>query len=170
MTPARYADAALARLAARVGTRLRAAGARIATAESCTGGWISKALTDVAGSSAWFDLGLVTYGNGAKADLLGVSPSVLAREGAVSEAVVRSMARGVLALAGADFAIAVSGVAGPDGGTPAKPVGTVWIAWAIRRGRALRVVTECRRFRGDREAVRRRTVDAALRRVLELAP
>lgn len=137
--------------------------ALLATAESCTGGWISKALTDLPGSSAWFAGGVVSYSNQAKADLLGVLPKTLDEEGAVSEAVVREMAAGAMQRLGAQLSVAVSGVAGPDGGNEDKPVGTVWIAWASADG------TVARRFNfaGDREAVRRQTVVAALRGVAE---
>jgi nicotinamide-nucleotide amidase len=166
ITDSPRADLTLTRLAALVGRRLRAAGQSVTTAESCTGGWIAKALTDVAGSSQWFGEGFVTYSNAAKQQRLGVSCAVLERHGAVSEAVVEAMARGALRLTGAALAVAVSGIAGPDGGTPEKPVGTVWLCWARRRGGGVRVVTECRRFRGDRDAVRRKTVRLALRGLL----
>jgi nicotinamide-nucleotide amidase len=166
VTGAAGTDRRLAALAARVGARFAAAGQRLTTAESCTGGWISKALTDIPGSSAWFETGYVTYGNGAKTRLLGVPEALLARHGAVSEAVVAAMARGALARAAADAAVAVSGIAGPDGGTPGKPVGTVWFAWARRSGRGVRLRTRRLRFTGDREAVRRKAVAAALAGVL----
>ena len=168
MDTSRSADADLARLAARVGEQLLAAGQRITTAESCTGGWVAKALTDVPGSSQWFDTGFITYGNGAKTTLLGVLPAELAEHGAVSEAVVKAMALGALERTGADYAIAVSGIAGPDGGTPGKPVGTVWLAWAWRRGKAVHSQARRKLFKGDREAVRRKSVAAALAGVLEL--
>jgi nicotinamide-nucleotide amidase len=161
-------DAELRRLAARVGEHLRAGGRHIATAESCSGGWISKALTDVAGSSQWFETGYVCYSNGAKTTLLGVLPAELAEHGAVSEPVVRAMALGALERSGADVAVAVSGIAGPDGGSPGKPVGTVWFAWAWRHGRSQRVQTRLKLFKGDRETVRRKTVANALAGVLEL--
>lgn len=152
-------DDELSRCAARLGANLLARGLRLTAAESCTGGWIAKALTDASGSSGWFDLGLVTYSNEAKRRLLGVAPETLEVEGAVSEATVLEMVRGALVVSGADLALAVSGIAGPSGGLPGKPVGTVWIAWA-RKGRAPRA----RRFHfdGDRDAVRRQTVAAAL--------
>jgi len=160
-------DETLRRWSERVGRALVAANATVATAESCTGGWIAKTLTDVPGSSAWFQTGYVTYANAAKTALLGVPPAVLAREGAVSEAVVRRMARGALTAAGATVAIAVSGVAGPGGGTAAKPVGLVWFAVARRVGRRVDVRAFSCRFRGDRETVRRRAVLRALRTVLQ---
>lgn len=163
----RHADADLARLAARVGEHLQSSGRRVVTAESCTGGWVSKALTDVAGSSGWFETGFVTYGNGAKTALLGVLPAEIAEHGAVSEAVVKAMAMGALERAGADLAVAVSGIAGPDGGTPGKPVGTVWFAWAWRRGKSVHVEARRKLFKGDREAVRRKSVASALSGLLE---
>jgi nicotinamide-nucleotide amidase len=140
-----------------MGTRRMAA-----TAESCTGGWIAKALTDIPGSSQWFAEGFVTYSNEAKTRRLGVPPRVLGADGAVSEAVARAMARGALVRSGAQVAVAVTGIAGPGGAVPGKPVGTVWMAWAARRGRGIHVVAELKHFRGDREAVRRKTVRAAL--------
>jgi nicotinamide-nucleotide amidase len=152
-------DAQLLALAKRVGERLLGAGLRIVTAESCTAGWIAKALTDVAGSSRWLECGYVSYSNEAKLRDLRVSATLLARDGAVSEAVVRAMATGALRVSGAQVAIAVSGIAGPDGAQPGKPVGTVWfcVALAWGAGRA-----QCRHFSGDREAVRRRSVAHAL--------
>jgi len=159
-------DRNLFNLAKRVGRVLLANQATVTTAESCTGGWISKVLTDVPGSSAWFRTGYVTYSNEAKTRLLGVSERLLRRDGAVSEAVVGRMAKGALRVARADVAVAVSGVAGPDGGSAEKPVGTVWIGIARRTGRAVSVATFRCRFAGDREAVRRRTVARALKAVL----
>jgi nicotinamide-nucleotide amidase len=155
-------DQALARLAARVGRHLLHSRRSVATAESCTGGWIAKALTDIAGSSQWFTEGFVTYSNESKAVSLGVSPSVLRSQGAVSEAVVRAMATGALKHSGAQLSVAVTGIAGPGGAAAGKPVGTVWLGWAQRRGRAIQVVVQLKHFRGDREAVRRKTVRAAL--------
>ena len=155
-------DAALARLAARVARRLRAGGARIVTAESCTGGFLAKCLTDLSGSSDYFDRGWVTYSNAAKQKLLGVSPSLLERHGSVSEPVALAMARGALKSAGATVAVSVTGIAGPTGATPGKPVGTVWIAWARRERRGVHTRAAHHRFRGDRDTVRRRTVAAAL--------
>ena len=146
---------------------LSAAGKMIATAESCTGGWIAKTITDVDGSSAVFAYGLVSYSNGAKESLLGVHPRTLVENGAVSEAVVEEMAAGALHLSGADVAVAVSGVAGPTGGTADKPVGTVWFAWAVRDGADARIDVSRERFTGDRELVRESTVAYALQGVRE---
>ena len=160
-------DLALQRLAARVGKHLRLTERYAATAESCTGGWIAKALTDIAGSSKWVLEGFVTYSNEAKMHTLGVPRSVLEAKGAVSEAVARAMAHGALERAGSQIAVAVTGIAGPGGGVPGKPVGTVWLAWAVRRGKRVHVTAELRHFRGEREAVRRRTVRAALRGLLQ---
>jgi nicotinamide-nucleotide amidase len=158
------ADADLYELAQRTGQALRAAGWRIATAESCTAGWIAKALTDVPGSSRWFECGYVTYSNAAKMRDVGVCAQTLTAYGAVSEATVREMAQGALTSSGAELAVAVSGIAGPDGGTAEKPVGTVWFAVAARGRREAQCVV--RRFSGDREAVRRQSVAHALRLVL----
>jgi nicotinamide-nucleotide amidase len=155
-------DGDLERLAARVGRRLRDSCRVVATAESCTGGWIAKVFTDVAGSSQWFVEGFVTYSNESKMRRLGVPGTLLKNSGAVSEAVVRAMAKGALKRARAQVAVAVTGIAGPDGAVPGKPVGTVWLAWAMRRGSAVRVTVQLRHFRGDRESVRRKTVRAAL--------
>ena len=157
-----YTDLDLAQLAARAGRRLLDSRRSVATAESCTGGWIAKALTDIAGSSQWFDQGFVTYSNESKTVRLAVPAAVLRRHGAVSEAVARAMAVGALRHSGAHVARAVTGIAGPGGAMPGKPVGTVWLAWAERRGRSIRVAVQLKRFRGDREAVRRKTVRAAL--------
>jgi nicotinamide-nucleotide amidase len=161
-------DRDLARLAARVGRHLLAGERSVATAESCTGGWIAKALTDIAGSSQWFIEGFVTYGNESKVRRLGVPRSVLKADGAVSEATVRAMAAGALERAGAQVAVAVTGIAGPGGAVPGKPVGTVWLGWAERRGRVTRVAVQLKHFRGDRDAVRRKTVRAALQGLLAL--
>jgi nicotinamide-nucleotide amidase len=162
----KFDDEELSRLAERVARRLLQAGSWAATAESCTGGWIAKVLTDIAGSSQWFLEGFVTYGNEAKARTLGV-PRAALRLGAVSERVARAMARGALARSGARIAVAVTGIAGPGGAVPGKPVGTVWMAWAVRRGRRVHVAAELRHFKGDRATVRRKTVQAALRGMLE---
>lgn len=149
-------------LAEQLGKALLARGWRVTAAESCTGGGIASAITDIAGSSGWFDMGWVTYSNEAKQRLLGVASATLAEHGAVSEAVVHEMAQGALRAAGANLAVAVSGVAGPGGGTAAKPVGTVCLAIA----RAGEVRCETRRFEGDRAAVRAQTVAWALSRLL----
>ncbi|WP_114417455.1 CinA family protein [Marinospirillum perlucidum] len=130
----------------------------LATAESCTGGGIAKAMTEVAGSSSWFTAGLVTYSNTSKEKLLGVQPASLATGGAVSEAVVKEMVAGACLRTGADFALATSGVAGPGGGTPEKPVGTVWIAWGSAN---LQQALKCH-FPGDRRAIREASIDQAL--------
>ncbi len=148
-------DLRLLREARRVGRVLVARGWRVATAESCTAGWVVKALTDVPGSSRWVESGYVAYSNAAKIRDLNVSVATLRRHGAVSEATVLAMARGAVRATGADIAVAVSGIAGPDGGTPQKPVGTVWFGIAGRQ-RRLRSSAVVRIFRGDREAVRRR--------------
>ena len=139
----------------------------LATAESCTGGWISEAVTMVPGSSDWFERGFVTYTYISKREMLGVKEATLEEHGAVSEEVVREMAEGALARSHAQVAVAVSGVAGPSGGTPEKPVGTVCFAWGSK---AARPRSETKRLPGDREAVRRQSVEHALKGVLvELA-
>ncbi len=158
-------DEKLYRLAVRVGRALKKRQMMIATAESCTGGWVGQAITMVPGSSEWFERGFITYTYISKREMLAVKPATLARHGAVSEQVVREMVQGALARSHAQVAIAVSGVAGPSGGTPEKPVGTVCFAWG-RKGARLRV--ERRRFRGDRDTVRRRCVAHVLRGVLRL--
>ncbi|MDH5619932.1 MAG: nicotinamide-nucleotide amidohydrolase family protein [Gammaproteobacteria bacterium] len=158
---------ALQKLAAAVVAELSAASKAVSTAESCTGGWIAKSITDIAGSSAVFAYGVVSYSNGAKESILGVRQATLEKHGAVSERVVEEMAKGVLRLSGADIAVAVSGVAGPSGGTAEKPVGTVWFAWAVRDGTNALTDTHCEHFAGDRELVRELTVAHALQGVLE---
>lgn len=160
-------DSELARLAVRVGKALLRSERMAATAESCTGGWIAKAMTDIAGSSQWFVEGFVTYSNEAKVRRLGVPVAVLNANGAVSEAVARAMAVGALRRTGAQVAVAVTGIAGPDGAVPGKPVGTVWLAWAVKRGVKIQVTAKLERFSGDREAVRRKTVRAALAGLLK---
>jgi len=159
-------DAELKRLAARVGRHLLGSARCVATAESCTGGWIAKALTDIAGSSQWFAEGFVTYSNQSKWRRLGVSRSVLSVQGAVSEPAARAMATGALRRSGAQLAVAVTGIAGPGGAVPGKPVGTVWLSWATRQGRRIHLDAQLRHFRGDRDAVRRKTVVAALQGLL----
>ena len=144
---------------------LRARGWRLATAESCTGGLIAAACTAVAGSSDWFERGFVSYSNAAKIELLGVDAALIAAHGAVSEAVARAMVTGALQHAPVQLAVAVTGIAGPGGAVPGKPVGTVWLAW----GTALGVHAERLQLPGDRAAVRAATVAAALARLLEAA-
>jgi nicotinamide-nucleotide amidase len=146
----------------RVGRHLARTERYAVTAESCTGGWIAKVLTDIAGSSGWFAEGFVTYSNDAKTRRLGVPRAVLVKHGAVSQATARAMAVGALKRSGAQIAVAVTGIAGPGGAVPGKPVGTVWLAWAVRRPRGVQVTTEHKRFLGDRETVRRKTVQTAL--------
>jgi nicotinamide-nucleotide amidase len=158
------ADKQLVELAAAVGAALKARGQTLATAESCTGGWIGEAVTMIPGSSEWYERGFITYTNTAKREMLGVAAGTLEQFGAVSEQTVLEMAAGALARSHAQIAVAVSGVAGPTGGTPAKPVGTVCIAWASG-GTA--PVAETQHFGGDREAVRRQSVERALAGVLE---
>jgi nicotinamide-nucleotide amidase len=159
-------DASLLARAQAVAECLIARGQTMVTAESCTGGWVAKTLTDIAGSSAWFECGVVAYSYEAKESLLGVQPQTLERTGAVSQETVVEMVSGALARYGASVAVAVTGIAGPSGATPGKPIGTVWIGWKRRGGYAR---SELFHFKGDREAVRRQTVAAALegvRRVL----
>lgn len=156
----------LTALATRLGEQLMKHQVTLATAESCTGGWIAKEITDIPGSSAWFDRGFVTYSNAAKQQMVGVREQTLQAHGAVSEATVREMASGALANSNASLSVAVSGVAGPSGGTPEKPVGTVWLAWAVKGGKLL---TERQLFGGDRDAVRHQTVARALRGLLALS-
>jgi nicotinamide-nucleotide amidase len=152
-------DAQLMTLAAEVAAEVLQHRLMLVTAESCTGGWVAKTLTDLEGSSAWFHAGVVTYSYEAKEALLGVNPHTLEQTGAVSEETVLEMVSGALARLGAGVAVAVTGIAGPSGGTPDKPVGTVWIGWKRRGGYAHAQVFH---FSGDREAVRRQTVAAAL--------
>ena len=152
-------DAELLALAADVAEVVLRCRLMLVTAESCTGGWIAKTLTDLPGSSAWFDAGVVTYSYGAKEALLGVNPRTLELTGAVSEETVLEMVAGALARFGAGVAVAVTGIAGPTGGMSGKPIGTVWIGWKRRGGYAH---AQLFHFAGDREAVRRQTVAAAL--------
>jgi nicotinamide-nucleotide amidase len=151
-------------LAREVGSALARMGLMLTTAESCTGGWVAQCITDVPGSSGWFDRGFVTYSNEAKCEALGVDHGIIERHGAVSEAAVRAMAAGALRHSLAQIAIAVSGIAGPSGGTPDKPVGTVWFAWQ-RLGRDGQV--RKMQFEGDRRKVRRQAVAVALRGILD---
>ncbi|MDH3401130.1 MAG: CinA family protein [Chromatiales bacterium] len=164
-----FSDADIADLVTELAECLLRGGRTLATAESCTGGWISKALTDLPGSSEWFGFGLVTYSDEAKQRLLGVQPGTLERHGAVSEQVVEEMARGLLKQSDADLGLAVSGVAGPGGGSVDKPVGTVWFAWSWREADAIQVQTGLQKFPGDRESVRRQAVMFALQGVLPRA-
>jgi nicotinamide-nucleotide amidase len=154
-------------LAARLGALLMARGLRLVTAESCTGGWVAKVVTDIAGSSAWFDRGFVTYSNAAKVDMLGVRQPTLDTHGAVSEPVVLEMVAGGLGRSQAQVAIAVSGIAGPGGGSSDKPVGTVWFAWSIPGGPPW---TQRLLFAGDRDEVRHQAVRVALEGLLERLP
>jgi len=152
-------------LAAQVGALLKAHGLMLATAESCTGGGVAQAITDVSGSSAWFERGFITYSNLAKQQMLRVSEETLKQHGAVSEATVREMVAGALANSAAQVALAVTGIAGPDGGTADKPVGTVWFAWGIKGG-----ATHSQRHQigGDRAEVRAQAVQIALQGVVNL--
>lgn len=152
-------DSELMQLSEQVGQALKVRGATVTTAESCTGGWVAKVITDIAGSSAWFERGFVTYSNEAKAQMIGVREETLAQHGAVSEPVVVEMAIGALKAARADYAVSISGIAGPDGGSEEKPVGTVWFAFAAARGEGI-TRREC--FSGDRDAVRRQATAYAL--------
>ena len=160
-------DAQLREQAQALGDRLAAAREHLVTAESCTGGWIAKCLTDIAGSSDWFDCGMVVYSYEAKQALLGVHPQTLEEHGAVSRETAIEMVSGALVHSGATVAVAVTGIAGPGGGGPGKPVGTVWIAWKRRGGYAR---AQLFHFDGDREAVRRQTVGQALLGIGELLP
>lgn len=159
----RHDDEALSMLATALAAEMKMLGRRLVTAESCTGGWIAKVCTDLPGSSEWFERGLVTYSNEAKSDLLGVKPGDLLRFGAVSEEIVAAMARGAIDNSRADVAVSVSGIAGPDGGTPDKPVGTVCFGWALPDDR---VETEIHYLGGEREDVRRVSVATALEGLL----
>lgn len=155
------------RLSAALVRELSVSQKMVATAESCTGGWVAKAITDIPGSSEIFAYGIVSYSNGAKESMLGVAAATLDENGAVSEAVVQEMAMGALNLSGADIAVAVSGVAGPTGGSKEKPVGTVWFAWTVRDGLNVTTETSCQRFEGDRDLVREHTVAHALQGMRE---
>ena len=150
-------------LSRKIGKALKAKRQALVTAESCTGGWVAQAVTSVAGSSDWFERGYVTYSNAAKREELGVPAAILERHGAVSEPAARAMARGALRKGKGTLALAVTGIAGPGGGAPGKPVGTVCFAWA--QGRKIR--SETRRFRGGRASVRRKSVAHALQGALE---
>ena len=155
----------LSTLATLVGAKLKAQGLMLASAESCTGGWVAQAVTAIAGSSDWFERGFVTYADVAKQEMLGVSAATLARYGAVSEQTACEMAAGALAHSRALVAVAITGIAGPSGGSPEKPVGTVCFAWSRKNAAP---VVQTRHFEGDRESVRRQSVIVALQGVLEL--
>ena len=156
-------DADLQQLAVQLGQTLQARQWLLSTAESCTGGWVAKVLTDVPGSSHWFERGFVTYTNIAKQEMLGVQASIIDSHGAVSELTVREMVRGALLHSHAHISLAITGIAGPGGGTEAKPVGLVWFAWATRDND---IYCENHVFAGDREAVRRQAVATALQGVM----
>ena len=163
-------DPAINELATTLVRELNSKKRAVATAESCTGGWIAKALTDVPGSSGCFGYGIVSYSNGAKESILGVKNRTLVEHGAVSEPVVREMAEGALCLSGADVSVAVGGVAGPDGGSEEKPVGTVWFAWAMRGPGGIASDAELLHFEGDRESIRMQTVIHGLKGVQRRLP
>ena len=154
----------LEKLAERLGRLLLERGEWLAAAESCTGGWLAQSVTAIAGSSAWFDRGFVTYSNAAKVDMLGVAEGLLERHGAVSEPVARAMAQGTLVHSRADWSVAITGIAGPSGGSPEKPVGTVCFAWARKDGGC---EAQTCHFSGDRSAVRKQSVRYALNGLLE---
>lgn len=157
-------DEQLQQLSHRIGEQLKRRQATVTAAESCTGGWIAKVFTDISGSSAWFERGFVTYSNEAKQQMVGVQDTTLQQHGAVSEQTVREMATGAAKAAAAEYAIAVSGIAGPEGGTPDKPVGTVWFAIVGPEGR---VLAQRQIFAGDRDAVRRQSVAWVLQTLLD---
>lgn len=158
-------EAELTALSAEVGQALAVARLMLATAESCTGGWVGRAITSVSGSANWYERGFITYSETAKQEMLGVPAELLEQHGAVSEPTARAMAEGALAHSHAQVALAVTGIAGPTGGSERKPVGMVWFAWAAQ-GRPTEAI--CYRFDGDREAIRRQSVAVALRGVLKL--
>lgn len=157
--PTVVSEEEMTRLAAGLGKQLKEQGLRVATAESCTGGWLGQAITSVSGSSQWYERGFITYSNEAKQEMLGVRLETIARHGAVSERVAREMAEGALARSRAEFGIAVTGIAGPEGGSREKPVGTVCFAWAQAQRLTL---TETKRFAGDRAGIRWQSVAHAI--------
>jgi nicotinamide-nucleotide amidase len=159
-------DASLKQLVDELATLLSEQKKRLVSAESCTGGWVAKCCTDKPGSSAWFDRGFVTYSNEAKQEQLDVALETLEKNGAVSLPVVEEMAFGALSQSNADYSVAITGIAGPDGGSPQKPVGTVWIGWGIRDGG---VHSICFQFNGDRESIRRQAVFEALSGIIKNA-
>jgi nicotinamide-nucleotide amidase len=152
-------ESELFKLAEKLGQRLQVNGKKMATAESCTGGGIAQAITEVPGSSVWFDRGFVTYSNSAKVQMLGVSPQTLEKWGAVSAETATEMAEGALTHSDADVAVAVTGIAGPEGGTSEKPVGTIFIAWADKNGKSKVVKIQ---FAGNRQEIRAQTVERAM--------
>jgi len=158
-------DADLQQLTTQVAEVLLARKWLLSSAESCTGGWLAKCCTDIAGSSVWFDRGVVTYSNQSKQDLLNVKASTLDKFGAVSEQTAIEMAQGCLATSGADISVSITGIAGPDGGSSDKPVGTVWLAWATQ----FSAKTELHQFSGNRDAVRRQAVSIALSGIIKNA-
>jgi nicotinamide-nucleotide amidase len=160
-----FNDSVLRSLAERAGELLLARGRRAVTAESCTGGWVAKCLTDIPGSSKWFERGYVTYSNAAKEQEIGVSAQALATFGAVSRPVVEQMALGALKGSGADLCVAITGIAGPDGGTVEKPVGLVW--FGLADARAARPIAQRQLFSGDRDRIRRASVATALQMLIE---
>lgn len=162
-------DTDLTRLAIELARALRARNQQLVTAESCTGGWVGKVLTEIPGSSTWYLGGVVSYSNTLKTSLLGVRSSTLAAHGAVSAETAREMAVGALMRFDATFAVSVTGIAGPDGGTPEKPVGLVWFGWASKSAEGVVADVACERFSGDRDAIRRLAVARALRGTLERA-
>lgn len=170
--PVIVSDAQLAALAEQTAKTLESKGIFLVTAESCTGGWLAKLMTDVVGSSHWFERGFVTYTNESKQEMLAVPPSVIEQQGAVSEATVRAMAQGALEKSHADLSVAISGIAGPGGAVAGKPVGTVWFAWGYHQTRSedLVIVSHDCLFDGDREAVRRQAVAHAMQTLLTLVP
>jgi nicotinamide-nucleotide amidase len=159
------ADKRLYQLAQQVGEALKSRALMLVSAESCTGGWVGAAITAVPGSSDWYERGFITYTYISKREMLGVTAKTLEQHGAVSEQTVKEMVAGALAASHAQVAVAVSGIAGPAGGMPGKPVGTVCLAWALKNGEP---IAETRHYAGDREAVRRQAVERALAGVLEL--
>lgn len=160
----KFDDVSLQRLSQLVGNTLQRQKKRLCTAESCTGGWVAKIITDIAGSSVWFDRGFVTYSNEAKQEMLSVPKSILSRFGAVSKETVVAMAEGAIAKSLADISVSISGIAGPGGAQPGKPVGLVWFAWAQKNKQ---VVSAKHVFHGERDEVRRQAVMMALIGILE---
>ena len=153
----------------KIATSLIKANKKLTVAESCTGGWVAKVLTDVAGSSDWFERGFVTYSNQAKHEMLGVKESILEKHGAVSQETVAAMAEGALKNSHADFSLSLSGIAGSGGGSEDKPVGLVWFSWAVKENNTLKVFTsEKQVFEGDRESVRYQSVEYVLSELINI--